>query len=288
MISERTLLWRRFIGFWLEFSNSKMNVVALVFIAALSVLTGFSSFLPLPNPNSPAILQSLQPPSFSHPFGTDFLGRDVLSRFIYGAAIPLTVGVLAGALMTALGVGVGLIAGYSGGMVDDVLMRFTDLFLVIPALPLLLTVAVIFGSSLPTIVLIIAILSWPPLARIIRAETLSISKRDFVLSAKAVGASRMRIILLHVLPNEMSPVLVYLSLGIAGAILTDSALDFLGLAPVNLSWGFDLSTAQSYWISGAWWLIVFPGLGIALTCLSFFIISDGLNSALNPRKGHTA
>jgi len=288
MISERTLLWRRFTGFWVEFSRSKTHLVALGFIAAVSILAGLSSFLPLPDPTSPAILQSLRPPSASHPFGTDFLGRDVLSRFVFGAAIPLTVGVLAGALMTAMGVGVGLIAGYSGGRIDEVLMRFTDLFLVIPALPLLLTIAVVFGSSLPTIVFIIAILSWPPLARIIRAETLSISKRDFVLSAKAVGAGRTRIVLLHILPNEISPVLVYLSLGIAGAILTDSALDFLGLAPVSLSWGFDLSTAQSYWISGAWWLIVFPGLGIALTCLSFFIISDGLNSALNPRKGRAA
>jgi peptide/nickel transport system permease protein len=270
--------------FWKNFSKSKASLAALAFIIVISFLTTFAHDLPLQNPNTPNIALSLQSPSYSHIFGTDSLGRDVFSRFIYGASTPLLIGLLSGLIMTVFGVGVGVVAGYEGKLVDNGLMRLTDVFLIIPGLPLIIVIALFFGGSIISISFIIAILSWPPLARIIRAETLSLAKRDFISAERTLGASRLRILFVHIIPNELSPIMVYLALGIAGAILLDSAINFLGLGPIGLSWGFDVSTALSYWVSGAWWLTIFPGLGITLSSLSFFVLADGLNSAFNPQS----
>jgi peptide/nickel transport system permease protein len=280
-IAEGQKRWVEILTFWKNFSKSRPSLFALAFLLAIGLLTSFAQDLPIANPNIPDITRSLEPPSYAHIFGTDSLGRDVFSRFIYGARTPLIVGLLSGLLMTVLGVSVGVVAGFEGGLVDNLLMRLTDIFLVVPGLPLILTIALFFGGSIASISFIIAVLSWPPLARIIRAETLSLASRDFVAAEKILGASRLRILIIHIVPNELSSIFVYMSLGISGAILLDSAIDFLGLGPVSLSWGFDVSVALSYWISGAWWLAVFPGLGITLTSLSFFILSDGLNSALS-------
>jgi peptide/nickel transport system permease protein len=268
---------QRLFGGWRKFVDSKIRVVALVFLATIVVLAVLAPVLPIFDPSTPDMYNILHPPSVQHVFGTDSLGRDVFSRFVYGARVPLEVGFVSGLLMTLMGIGIGVVAGYEGKYVDEVSMRATDIFLILPALPLILTITLVFGGGIYSIIFVISILSWPPLARIIRAETLSIAKRDFVLAERILGASKLRIWFIHIVPNEVPSIMAYLSLGIAGAILTDSAIDFLGLAPISLSWGFDVSTALSYWLVGAWWLVVFPGMGIALTCLCFFIMSEAIS-----------
>jgi len=220
-------------------------------------------------------------------FGPDDLGRDMLARVANGARVSLLVGVAAAAVSAVLGVVIGSLAGYAGGKVDEAFMRVAEAFQIVPQFFLAILVVALFGASLTKIVLVIAILSWPSTARIIRAEFLKLREQDFVAAARLAGASRRTLIFGEILPNALPPVIVNASLQIAAAILTEASLSFLGLGdPDKVSWGQLLFLAQPFLTQG-WWMAVFPGVAILVTTLGFNLLGDGLNDILDPRQGES-
>ncbi|MDT8441295.1 MAG: ABC transporter permease [Desulfuromonadales bacterium] len=236
------------------------------------------------DPGEIDIARRLQPPSFAHLLGTDDLGRDVLVRILYGARISLLVGFVAVGIATVIGIMLGALAGYYGRWVDAVIMRFVDIMLCFPSFFLILAVIAFLDPSIWNIMIIIGLTGWMGVARLVRAEFLSLRERDFVLAARALGARDSRIIFRHILPNALSPVLVSATLGVAGAILTESALSFLGIGvqPPTPSWG-NMLIAGKQTLGTAWWLSVFPGLAILLTVLGYNLLGEGLRDALDPR-----
>lgn len=233
----------------------------------------------LPRPGMPA------PPSKQYLWGTDDLGRDYLSRAIYGARISMSVGFVAMGIAVAIGTAVGAVAGYFGGKIDSVLMRIVDALLCFPTFFLVLTVQASLKPSIYNVMIIIGLTGWMNVARLVRAEFLSLREREFVEAARSIGFNDARIIFRHVLPNALGPVIVAATLGIPGAILTESGLSFLGLGvqPPMSSWGSMLTKAQIY-LSTAWWIAFYPGMLIALTVLAFNFVGDALRDALDPRS----
>jgi peptide/nickel transport system permease protein len=261
--------------------RNRTSVLGLLLIVALVGVSVAADALG-PSTRGGMSFAPLQPPSAEHPMGTDNLGRDVLYRFVHGARISMVIGTFAAATSSLIGVVVGLSAGYRGGFADDALMRLTEAVQTTPRFFLALVVVVMFGSSLLHIVLIIGLLSWPAIARLIRAEALSIREHEYVHAARSLGARDGRIIVLHVLPNAVQPAVVAGSLLVSQAILIESSLSFLGLGdPSTPSWGLMLNQAQAFLTSG-WWLAAFPGLGILFASLGFNLLGDGLNEVLNP------
>ena len=226
-----------------------------------------------------------QPPSLSHPFGTDEVGRDTLSRVIYGARVSLQVGIMAVVVACTVGVVSGIAAGYYGGWVDSVIMRTVDAILALPGLLLAIFLVGVMGPSLRNAMLAISVTFIPVFARLSRAQTLAIREMEYVEGARAIGAGNWRIMLTAVLPNLQSTIIVQLSLAMSFAILTEAGLSFLGLGiqPPTPAWGSMLGEARNY-ITVAWWLTAFPGLAIFLTVISFNFIGDGLREALDPRQ----
>jgi peptide/nickel transport system permease protein len=241
----------------------------------------------------------LQPPSREHWFGTDTIGRDILSRTIYGGQISLFIGLSAMAVELIIGITIGAMSGYFGGRLDSVLMRFTEAVLIIPQIFLLLVMAKYFAQSIPNvsvvgrtlsgsvivIIFVIAITSWPYLARIVRAQFLTLKENDFILAARATGASTRDIIFRHILPNSLAPIIVAATLSVAAAITLEAYISFLGLGvrPPTATWGNMLEGAYNY-IESAWWLWFFPGLFIAITVLCINFLGDGLRDALDPHS----
>jgi peptide/nickel transport system permease protein len=241
----------------------------------------------------------LQPPSRAHPFGTDTIGRDILARTIYGGQISLFIGIFAAIVEVIVGVVVGALAGYFGGWIDDLLMRLTEAMLIIPPLFLLIVLAKSLGGRLPTlhllgrdfsgsvivIILVIGLTSWMYLARIVRANILSLKEMDFISASRAIGVSHARIIFVHLLPNTIAPIIVAATLGIANAIISEAYVSFLGLGvqPPTASWGSMLDSSAQY-IETAPWLWFFPGLMILITVLGVNFVGDGLRDALDPRS----
>jgi len=226
----------------------------------------------------------LLPPSMEHFFGTDDLGRDVFSRMLYGARVSLWVGFVAVGISLCIGVTLGLIAGYFRGIVDECIMRFVDVMLCFPSFFLILAVIAFMGQGLLNIMIIIGLTSWMGVARLVRAETLSLRERDFIHAARLSGAGTLRILFRHILPNAAAPVLVSATLGIAGAILLESSLSFLGIGveyPMP-SWGNILIEGKQT-LGVAWWLSLFPGLAILLTVLGYNLLGEGLRDLLDPR-----
>jgi peptide/nickel transport system permease protein len=226
---------------------------------------------------------------FQRPFGaeftlgTDMLGRNVLSGIVHGARVSLMIGVVSTAVAVLLGVLLGALAGFHGGWIDDALMRFTEFFQTIPSFVFAVVLVAIFRPSISSIVAAIAIVSWPPIARLVRGEFLSLRSREFVQAAVVVGESNLRIIAAQILPNAVSPIVVTGSLMVASSILLESALSFLGLGDPNMmSWGYMIGAARSV-IRNAWWMSTFPGIAIFLTVLAINLVGEGLNDALNPR-----
>jgi peptide/nickel transport system permease protein len=280
--SGRKTLAGRFLHFLRDYSRNRSALFGLVFLLVLALSAIFANFIFPGNPNSPHLSTTLYPPSLQFPFGTDYLGRSLLMLVVYGARTSLTVAFAAGSILAILGTIVGLVAGYFGGKIDGALMRVADIFLTLPTLPLILVIAALLGPSLLNIMLIIGVTSWPFMARLVRSNVLSMTQREFIQIEKVMGASTSRIVFRHLFPNQFSLILVYTSLSLPVVILTEAAIEFLGLAPISISWGFLLNVSISYWIAGAWWMSFFPGLAIFMTSLSFYLVSEGLKEALTP------
>ncbi len=237
------------------------------------------------DPSAIDIKSILVGPSLSHPFGTDDLGRDVLSRMIWGSRVSLEVGFVAIGIATIIGILLGAAAGYYGGYLDSAIMRFVDIMLSIPTIFLVLAVIAILEPSILNIMIVIGLTSWMEPARLVRAEFISLKEREFVTAARALGAKDRRIIFKHILPNGLSPILVSATMGIGGAVLVESALSFLGLGvqPPTPSWGSLLSAGKDN-IEIAWWLSAFPGLAILVTVLGYNLLGEGIRDALDPRQ----
>ncbi|MEW5724404.1 MAG: ABC transporter permease [Thermodesulfobacteriota bacterium] len=265
----------------------KSNRPALAGGLVVLILFAVSILAPVLAPYDPAAIDvtvRLEPPSRAHPCGTDNLGRDVLSRLVFGARISLKVGFVAVGLATLIGLVLGAAAGYYGGFVDAVIMRFVDLMLCFPAFFLILSVIALLEPSIWNIMAVIGVTGWMGVARLVRAEFLTLKARDFVQAARAMGAGDARIIFRHILPNALAPVLVSATLGVAGAILTESALSFLGLGvqPPTPSWGNILTLGKDN-ITVAWWLSLYPGLAILVTVLGYNLLGEGIRDSLDPR-----
>ena len=261
-----------------------MNKLLFTGIIIIGFFSLVAVFAPLVSPHDPAEIDQnslLMPPSQRHLLGTDSLGRDILSRIIYGARISLTVGLIAVGIATIIGLIMGSVAGFYGGWVDSLIMRFVDIMLCFPTFYLILAVAAIMGPSIFNIMVIIGLTSWMGAARLIRSEILSLKEREFIQAEKAIGASNFRIITLHLIPNAIGPVLVNATLSIGGAILIESGLSFLGLGvqPPIPSWGNILIESKST-LGVAWWITLFPGLAILSTILGFNLIAEGLRKKI--------
>ncbi|GLT11326.1 ABC transporter permease [Sulfitobacter porphyrae] len=270
--------------FWKRFRYNRGAVIGLV-ILALVIVTAIAA--PFLFPQSPwKMVQRPFLPPFSDDalwLGTDALGRNVLSGLAHGAYVSLLVGLVSTIVALAIGVPVGALAGYFVGRTDDILMRFTEFFQTIPSFALAIVLLAIFQPSLTYVIIAIAIVSWPPVARLVRGEVLSLRTREFVEAATLQGLGNTQIILRHVLPNALPSIIVLASLMVAQAILLESSLSFLGLGDPNImSWGYMIGAARTV-IRTAWWLSFLPGMAILLTVLALNLIGEGLNDALNPR-----
>jgi peptide/nickel transport system permease protein len=278
-VSQSDLASRAFFG-------NPAAVTGLVVIVLLCLLALLTPLLAPFDPNAQGSLTTARflPPSGLHLLGTDNLARDVLSRLLYGARISLSIGLVAVGISVSLGTVLGAVAGYVGGVVDGVIMRLVDMVLAFPRLVLLIAIVALFQPSLFVIVAVLALTLWPSTARLVRGEVLSLREREFVVAAEALGYSRRRILLKHLVPNALGPVIVAATLGIGDTIVLEAGLSFLGLgiqAP-TASWG-SMVDAGRVDLLGAWWVSTFPGLAIVLTVLAFNLVGDGLRDALDPR-----
>ena len=290
-LSLRQMIWRRFRHHRMAMAGAVMLILLILYCF------GGALFISEDYANLTDTKQRLQAPSREHPFGTDTVGRDILARTIYGGQISMLIGLSAAAIEVVAGVLVGALAGYYGGVIDSLLMRFTEAMFTIPQLFLLLVMAKFFANKFPAIhilgrtlsgsvvviVLIIGVTSWMYLARIVRADFLSLKEREFVTAAHTVGTRSLSIIFRHILPNTAAPIIVAATLGVANAILSEAYISFLGLGvqPPTATWGNMLDRAYNY-VSTAPWMWVFPGLLIVLVVLSINFLGDGLRDALDP------
>ena len=271
-------------SFWKRFARNPGGLVGLGIILAIVLIAIFAAVI---FPTSPWQMQGaplLDPfEEAGFPLGTDMLGRDIAAGLAYGTRVSLFVGLVSTAFAVLLGIGIGACAGYFGGWIDDALMRVTEFFQTIPQLAMAIVLVAIFTPSLPSIVLAIALVSWPPVARLVRAEVLSLREREFVEAAIVLGRPAHKILFDEILPNAMPPVIVTASLMVATAILTEAALSFLGLGDKNyMSWGFMVGAARTM-LREAPMLTVFPGMAILITVLAINLAGEALNDALNPR-----
>ncbi|HOK06940.1 MAG TPA: ABC transporter permease [Syntrophales bacterium] len=270
--------------FWKRFRKNPLAMAGGVIVLSLIVLSLLAPWLAPYDPAAVDLRNILAPPSADHWFGTDQLGRDVLSRMIHGAGISMKVGFVATGIALFIGTVLGALAGYYGGWVDGLIMRFVDLMLCFPTFFLILAVIAFLEPSIWNIMAIIGITGWMGIARLVRADFISLRERDFVQAARAMGAGDLRIIFLHILPNALASILVAATLGVAGAILTESALSFLGIGvqPPTPSWG-NILTAGKDNIDIAWWLSLYPGLAILVTVLGYNLLGEGIRDAADPR-----
>jgi len=270
---------------WKTFSNNKLAVAGLLTIIILALLAIFAVKIVPYEPSAQNILQRLQGPSLTHLLGTDDLGRDVCSRVIYGTRISLSVGFIAVGIAVLLGILFGAVAGFYGGWIDSVIMRFVDIMFCFPTFFLILMIIAVLGPNIYNVMIVIGLTSWPGIARLVRGEILSVKEREYVYAARAIGASDIRIIFRHILPNALAPVLVTATLGIADAILIESGLSFLGLGvqPPMPSWGNILTAGKDY-IEYAWWLTLFPGLMILITILAYNLVGEGIREIVDPKQ----
>jgi oligopeptide transport system permease protein len=293
-VPEQTGLWK---DAWVRFRRNRLAVAGLVIVVLFIILAVGARFPGTPgglwkilhiarDPFQQDVTNSVAPPSLQHPFGTDALGRDVFSRVLYGASISLTIGIIVQFLILIVGGTIGMAAGYFGGRIDNLLMRFTDIMYAFPDLLLVLVFVAAFsnGPRLLTIFAAIALVNWVGLARLVRGQVLSIKEKEYVEAAKMTGTAPFKLIVKHLIPNSLGPVIVTLTFGIPAAIFTEAALSFLGIGirPPEPSWGVMIEDGYGA-IFADQWLVLFPAIAVALTMLSFTFIGDGLRDALDPR-----
>jgi len=276
---------RRIFGFWNTYKRNKMGIFGLFIVGFFVAIALFGPYVAPYDPYKTTYLRK-RPPSPAHWLGTNDVGQDIFSELIYGTRTSLTVGLVAAFLTVLVGTVIGLVAGYFGGGVDDVLMRFTDMVLSLPDLALMIVLIAYGGRSIWNIILVIAIVSWTSTARMVRSQVLSLKERAFVEAARAIGAGDTHIIIHHILPNVMSIVLPLTVMSVVWGILAEAGLAFLGLGDLTLkSWGTILYYASygGAFVQRAWWWIIPPGLCITLTALGFTLIGYALDEVLNPR-----
>ncbi|MBI3764778.1 MAG: ABC transporter permease [Chloroflexi bacterium] len=292
-LSPAQLVWRRFRRHRMALAGAVGLVLLMVYIV------GGSLVIPESASNAGSLRERLQPPTADHWFGTDSIGRDVFTRIIYGGQISIVIGVLAVVLEVTLGTLIGGFAAYYGGWVDAVLMRFTEAMLAIPSLFLLIVLSKFLSNDIPTVelwgrtfsgsvvivIVVIGCTSWMYLARIVRANVLSLRELDYVSASRALGASHGRIFFSHLVPNTIAPIIVSATLGLAQAVITEAYVSFLGLGvqPPTATWGNMMDQSLSFIQRGVWWMWTFPSLLIVLTILSINLLGDGLRDALDPR-----
>jgi len=267
--------------------KNRLSVIGFVIIVGLVIVAIFAPILaPYPEQakGEPNLKERLQPPSWKHPFGTDHMGRDILSRVIYGSRTSLVIGFLVIAIALIIGLFLGIIAGYFGGKFDTIIMRITDVFLAFPPLLLALLIATSLGRGMLNAILALAITWWPWYTRLARGMAISVKGRPYVEAAKAMGISDWKIMIRHVLPNSVSPVIVQATMDIGSAILEAAALSFLGLGvqPPTPDWGLMVSEGKNYFLN-YWWCPVFPGLAIFITVIAFNLVGDAIREVIDPR-----
>lgn len=271
---------------WREFRRNRLAVLGLYLLAIISLATLLAPYLTPYDPGHIGDIAATRhlPPSLAHLMGTDKYGRDVLTRVLYGSRVSLSIGFIAVSISITLGTLVGAVAGYLGGAVDGVLMRFVDMLISFPRLVLLITVIALFDTSIFLVIVILGLTLWPSSARIVRGEVLSLREREFVEAARALGLGTPRIIFRHIIPNVMGPVIVAATLGLGNIILIEAGLSFLGLGvqPPTPSWGVIIKDGRDF-ILGAPWVTTFAGLAIVVTVIAFNLVGDGLRDALDPR-----
>ncbi len=277
---------------WGEFRRNKLAFLGLATIGAATLA---ALLAPLLAPFDPAYQPAFQggdaasrllPPSWAHPLGTDHLSRDILSRILYGARISLAIGFVSVAASVGLGTLLGALAGYVGGWVDGIIMRFTDAVMAFPRIVLLLAIVALFEPSILLIIAALALTQWPFTTRMVRGEFLSLREREFAEAARVLGFSGTRIVVRHLLPNALGPIIVLATLGVGNAIVLEAGLSFLelGVQAPTPSWGRMVADGREYLLN-AWWVATFPGLAIVLVVLAFNLVGDGLRDALDPRRG---
>ena len=274
---------------WKRLRRNKLAMIGLVWILFI-ILVAVTADLwapqwlgsPTETDTTMSATLSKLPPSPEHPFGTDSLGRDVLVRVIYGARVSLVVGVLATAISTAIGLAMGALAAYYGGIWDVIIMRLADIFLAFPYILFVIAILAVAGPGFQNVFIAIGILGWPSIARVFRSAILTVKENDYVDAARAMGASDLRIIARHIFPNSVASIVVYATMNVGGAILTEAALSYLGMGvtPPNPSWGIMIQDGQKY-LATQPWLMIMPGLAILLTVLAFTLLGDGLRDALD-------
>jgi len=266
------------------------NKFAVVGLTIIFLLISVAVLAPLISPYTPSeqnLSERLLKPSMEHLCGTDDLGRDIFTRMIYGSRISLVVGFISVFIILIIGTFLGIVSGFYGGKIDYIIMRFTDIVLCFPTFFLILLIIAFLEPNIYNVMIVIGFTSWPGLARLVRAEVLSLKEREFILVAKMMALSNIKIFIIHILPNIISPLMVYSSLAIGGAILTESSLSFLGLGvqPPMSSWGQILTSGKDY-IYIAWWLSIFPGIAILLTVLSFNLVGEAIRDVFDPKEDH--
>jgi len=275
--------------FWRTFSRNQLACVGAVVVGILVAIAALAPALAPWDPTKTDMKRILEGPSATHWLGTDQIGRDVLSRLLYGSRISLAVGFVSVGIAVLIGILLGAAAGYNGGIVDAFIMRLVDLMLVFPRFFLLLAVLAFLKPSIWTIMVVIGLTGWMGVTRLVRAEFLALREREFVIWSESIGAGALRVIFKHILPNALAPVLVAMTLGIPAAILTESGLSFLGLGvqPPYATWGNILNDGKDL-ITYAWWLTLYPGLAILVTVLSYNLMGEGIRDALDPRLRQSA
>jgi len=264
--------------------SNRLTLIGLVLVLAMVVAAFLAPWIATQDPLAQSLAERLLPPSPAHLMGTDQLGRDIFSRVVYGSRITLTIVVLVAVIVGPLGLIIGTVAGYLGGATDTVLMRVTDIFMAFPRLILALAFAAALGPGIDNAVIAIAITSWPPYARIARAETIVLSGSDFIAAIQLIGASKSRILIGHIAPLCISSVVIRLTLDMAGIILIAAGLGFLGLGaqPPAPEWGAMVATGRDYLID-QWWVATMPGIAIFMVSLGFNLLGDGLRDLLDPK-----
>ncbi|MRR12067.1 ABC transporter permease [bacterium] len=269
---------------WVRLRKNKLAILGLTWVVFVTLATASADLWVKPIFGDPISLEfgSLEPPSAQHPFGTDKIGRDVFSRVVYGARVSLAVGVLAVSISLVLGLIMGSLSGYYGGIIDSLVMRTADVFFAFPYILFAIALLAVLGPSYRNVFIAIGILGWPSIARVFRSSILSVKENEYVDAARAMGASDLRIMFRHIMPNAIAPIIVYGTMSIGGAIITEAALSFLGMGvqPPTAAWGLMLSDAKSLMFRAPW-LTIWPGIAILTTVLAFVVMGDGLRDALD-------